>query len=41
MAGALEGNTVVVDLDGEGLDEDRSDGKGTKGTFSIDIKDTR
>ena len=33
--------TVVVDLDGEALDEDRSDGKGTKGsTLSSDSKDT-
>ena len=44
LAGALEGNrrllvqvwTVVVDLDGEALDEGRSDGKG-----NIDIKGTR
>ena len=30
-----------MDLDGEALDEDRSDGKGTKGALSTDIKDTR
>ena len=49
LAGALEVNhwllvrvgTVVLDLDGEALDEDRSVGKGTKGTLGNDIKDTR
>ena len=49
LAGALEVNhrllvrvgTVVMDLDGEALDVDRSVGKGTKDTLSNDIKDTR
>ena len=30
--------TVVVDLDGEALDVDRSDGNGQNGTLSNDIR---
>ena len=30
--------TVVVDLDGEALNEDRSDGNGRDGTLSNDIR---